>query len=170
MKASREIVRVLCTEEACVLVPYPDGPHMSVGFGHNDPNLTPNDPPITVQQAIDLLIADLAPREAAVSKMFAVPVLQQEFDAIFDAYYNKGSQVRPVVNFINEGRKGEAIDLLRTINRNASGQYMAGLARRREREINIFLHGDYGDLSKMKLWRGDPHKSPPEIIPFPEGF
>lgn len=143
---------------------------MSVGFGHNDPNLKPDDPPITVQQAIDLLIADLAPREAAVSKMFSVPVLQQEFDAILDAYYNKGNLVRPVVRLINEGRKSDALDQLLTINRDASGTYRAGLARRRQREVEIFLHGDYGDISKMKLWRGDPHKTAPEIIPFPEGF
>lgn len=170
MKGSREIVRVLCTEEACVLVPYPDGPHLSNGFGHNDAALQLGGPPITVQQAIDQLIADLAPREIAVTKMFESTPKQQEFDAILDAYYNKGNKVRPVVDLINRGSIDEALALLLTINRDANGVYRAGLARRRQREVNIFLRGDYGDISRMKLWRGNPHTTVPEIIPFPEGF
>lgn len=166
-------MRVLCTEEACVLVPYPDGPHLSVGFGHNDARLKLTDPPITVKRAIEMLREDLKSREADINRMLRFDAGargQRVFDALLDAYYNKGNQVRPVIELFNRGQETDAIEHLRTINKNAAGEYKAGLARRREREIGIWLHGDYGDISTMKLWRGDPHKTRPEIIPFPEGF
>lgn len=167
--------RGLCAiarEEAMVLTPYPDGlaGQFSQGIGHFDPALTADSPSITVEQAWELFRADMAPREAEVAKMLKVPVIPQENDALVSAYFNKGSKVRPVIDLINAGDKMEAMALLLTINRNAKGEFKAGLASRREREMRMFLRGDYSDEArdkpKLKLWRGVP-VGEPEMIEFP---
>lgn len=160
-----------------MLVPYPDGTDkktgetkFSEGFGHNDAALTANSPAITLDQTIKMLRDDLAPRVATVNRMLKVPATQWIFDAILDAYYNKGNLVRPVIDFLNRGLEESAIAYLRTLNYNDKGERLSGLARRREREIGVWRHGDYGDVSHMKLWRGNPHTTKPEIGNFPEGF
>lgn len=171
MKTSHNGVVFLARAEAIVLVAYPDGEHMSWGAGHNDPALKPGDQ-ISLEDALKLLAADLAPREAYITKKLTLPVEQHEFDALVDAYYNKGSHVLPVIELINAGDHLEAMAVLLTINRNESGpkagKFNEGLAKRRMNEIALFLHGNYGDLSKVKIWRGDPSKTKPEEIVFPK--
>lgn len=167
--------RGLCAiarEEAVVLVPYPDGRpgEFSIGIGHYDPTLKADSPAITIEEAWELFRSDMAPRELEVAKMLKMSVVPQENDALVSAYYNKGSKVRPVIDLINKGEKMEAMALLLTINRNAQGEFKAGLASRREREMRMFLRGDYSDeekdVPKLKLWRGAPIGAP-ELIDFP---
>lgn len=167
MKTSPQGVRFLAKEEALVLCAYPDGEHMSIGFGRNDPALKPGDT-ITIEQALEYLAADLVPRERAIEKMLKVPVTQNEFDPLVSAYYNKGNLIVPVIAAINAGHKDEAMAAFLTINRNKAGVFKPGLALRRVREMDVFRNGNYGDLSKIKIWRGDPNKTKPEEIPFPE--
>lgn len=167
MKTSPKGVRFLAKEEALVLTAYQDGEHMSIGFGRNDPALKPGDT-ITIEQAMAYLVADLAPREAAVGRMLKVPVTSNENDVLVSCYYNKGNLIVPVIEHINAGRKDEAMAQLLTINRNKAGVFKSGLAERRIREMRVFLRSDYGDLSKIKFWPGDPSKSAPVEIPFPE--
>ncbi len=160
---------MIAQEEAIVLVPYPDGPHMSIGTGHNDPALTGQTPPITVEQSIALLAADLVRREADVTKALKVPVSQEQFDALLDAYYNKEHAVLPVIALINEGKIPDAMALLQTLDRNSKSVQLKGLTRRRAREVNLFLHGDYGDLSTVKIFRANPFAATtkPDIEPMP---
>lgn len=157
---------MLGQEEALVLVSYPDGEHRSIGAGHNDSALTP-DSKITLEEALALLAVDLVSREAAVAKMLKVPIKQWEFDALVDAYYNKGNLVAPVIDLLNAGHTGDAMAHLLTINRNKAGVFLPGLAKRRFREMQLFLYGDYGDLTTIKVWRGPPSSTKPTIEPMP---
>ena len=167
MQASFKCACLIAQEEAIVTVPYPDGPHFSIGTGHNDPKLTPSTPPITVEQALALLAADLIRRENDVTAALKAPLTQPQFDAIIDAYYNKEHAILPVIALINQGNVSEAMALLLTLTRNSKGIWLEGLAKRRLREVALFLHGDYGDLSTVKVFRAYPFVASPDIVPMP---
>lgn len=166
MKTSHKGVVFLAKEEAIVLAAYQDGEHMSIGAGHNDPALKPGDT-ISLEKAIALLASDLESRDAAITRMLKVPVEQHEFDPLVSAYYNAGSKVRLVVDLINHGERDEAMATMLTYNRTKEGKFKPGLAHRRIREMDVFLFGNYGDLSTVKIWRGDPNKTRPEEMAFP---
>lgn len=160
----------IAREEAMTLRPYPDGQHLSVGIGHNDPNLTMDDPPLTVEQAWQLFLDDLKPREAAVAAMLKIAPQPHEFDALVSCYLNKGNAVRPVIDLLNAGKRMDAMAAFLQINRNAKGEFKPGLASRREREMRMFLYADYSDeprgKPKLKLWRGQ-LVGQPVLIDFP---
>lgn len=156
----------IARQEACVLVPYQDGAHYSIGYGHNDKMLTASSPAITAEQAWALFRKDMRPRELTVVSWLKVPVEQHQFDALTSAYYQKGSKVREVINLVNDGDQLEALALLLTFNRN-KGKFAYGLAKRRFEEATLFRKADYGDLSKMKFWDGDPRTTQFKEIPFP---
>lgn len=159
----------IARHEAAVLVAYQDGKHLSIGYGHNSPDLKPGDT-ITFEEAWALLKTDLEARERIVSKWLKVPVEQHKFDACMSTYYQKGSAVRQVINLVNEGDEAEAMALLLTFNRN-QGKFSDGLAERRNQERRLFRRADYGDEAKpvpmLKLWTGDPRTTPPTEVPFP---
>lgn len=173
MKTSYKGICELLREEAIVLVPYPDGKpgEFSIGAGHLDPSLTADSPAITVEEAMRLFAEDMRPREAFVEKVVNVPMKQHEFDALVSLYYNKGSQLLPVAALLNEGRVGDAMAQMLTINRNAKGEFRAGLAKRRNREMLMFMEGDYTDAPseppKLKLYRSLPTPTNHEFIDFP---
>lgn len=158
----------IAKHEACVLVAYPDGHHFSIGFGHNNPELT-NESEITILEAFKLFKDDLIPREEAIAKLVKVPMLQHEFDTFVSVYYQAGNQVRRPIAFFNNGDRMEAMAELMAINRDYSKrEFKPGLVKRRFNEMQLFLHGDYGDLTKMKLWKSDPSKTNYIEVPFPE--
>lgn len=165
MKTSYHGRCLTAQEEALALVAYPDGTHLSIGAGHNDAGLKPGTT-ITIPQALALLGDDEASREAAISKALAVPVNQAQFDALTDAWFNKGTVIHPVIDLINKGDIDEAMALLLTFNRNKAGTFLLGLARRRQREAHLFMTGDYGDLSTVKV-RVGPAGTPFIIEPMP---
>lgn len=167
MKTSRQ--QVICTalEEAIVTVAYPDGEKMSIGVGHNDPALKPGDE-WDLPRIFDQFARDLEVREKDITRWLHVPVTQSEFDPLIDIYFNKGNQVHPVIDFVNDGNKLNAVAQMLTINRDQHGVFKPGLAERRYRNMRVFLHADYGDLSaKVKIYRGDPKLVKPKFIDFP---
>lgn len=172
-KTSYKGICELLREEAIVLVPYPDGKEgeFSIGAGHLDKALKADSPAITVEEAMRLFAEDMTPREAFVSKVVKVPIEQHQFDALVSLYYNKGSLLLPVATMLNDGRVGDAMAQMLTINRNAKDEWKLGLAKRRMREVQMFMEADYTDKEavppKLKLYRERPTATNHEFVDFP---
>lgn len=153
----------IARKEACVLKPYPDGDHLSQGYGHNDPSLTLDSPAITFEEAWRWLGEDLKSREKIVNNWLTVEALPHEFDAIISGYYQAGRRMLPVVHLINSGEKLEAMALFLTINRN-KGIFSPGLANRRNAEMRLFTSADYTDAAKpkpkLRLYQENPFVNP----------
>lgn len=160
----------IARHEACVLVPYKDGKHFSIGYGHNDPLLSAKSPTISFEQAWAMLKEDVIPRAAIVQKWLKVPVQQYEFNALVSGYYQAGKKMKEVVQLINVGDRGEAKALWMSYNRD-QGVFSDGLNERRNQERHLFTKGDYGKSAKparlLWLWRGDPRTTKREEVPFP---
>lgn len=168
MRVSRSGIVFIAQREALVTHSYQDGDWYSVGFGHNGPEVK-KDLVVSVAEAVALLVNDIRAREPIVSyALLGPPVAQHEYDAIFSGYYQSGSDLlKDVAAKIKAGDRYGAIAKLISHNTNAKGEYMPGLAKRRWREARIFHDADYGDLSKIKFYDGNPRVVPPSEIPFP---
>lgn len=168
MAVPYQLLCFIARQEAGVLRPYGDGKHFSQGFGHNSPDLTERSPPITLEEAWALLKQDVAEREAIIDRMLTVPLPAHKRGAMISAYFQAGNQVRPVIDLINAGNEDDAMVGLFAINRDSSfGKFRLGLAKRRLAEVTLFVKADYGDLSRFKLWVGDPKTTPFVEMPFP---
>jgi GH24 family phage-related lysozyme (muramidase) len=162
--------------EAIVLVAYEDGKHLSIGMGSNSPDLKEGDA-ITVHEALQRFKADIAAREAIVNRSLKVEVSQQTFDCLVDFYYQNANKVdgqgRPgfktVVSLINAGDLNGAAEQLPEWHFNSAGEPKSGLKTRRLMEQAVMVHGDYGDLSTVKLWRGNPRTTKPELYKIQPG-
>lgn len=153
--------RHIALEEALVLAVYPDGEHLSEGYGHYDLNLKEGDT-ITFERAFELLGEDLVERDKIVTRMLrGVDIPQHEFNMLSSCYFNKGNAVVPVIDYILAGDRLNAMAKFLTINRDSKGVFKPGLAHRRMREMDTFLTGDYGDTTrKVRLYRANPHVDP----------
>lgn len=166
-------MKFIAQREACVLVPYPDGDHYSVGYGHNGPDVSPDSPAITPFEALMLFKQDLKPRVRSVNIMLGWrPIKQYQFGALVSGYYQAGSQMRPVCDLLNSNREDEALSVWCSIVRESSQpkRFKPGLAKRRWQETHLYWNGDYGDLTTLKLFRGLPRLTKVEEIPFPVEF
>ena len=88
-------------------------------------------------------------------------------DGKADAHYKAG------LAFKHEGKVDEALAIWRGGNTDEHGNTLAGLSKRRAREVRLFETGDYGDLSALKGWNSAPrvlgedgklHGRPPDFI------
>jgi GH24 family phage-related lysozyme (muramidase) len=165
VKLSPKGRRVLAQVEACVLSPYQDGKHHSIGFGHNGPEVGAMNP-ITVEKAFELLDEDLKPREARVEELLKKPVTQEQFDALVLLHYQSGNRYLPLAaHMINYGEMAALQRAWTTWAYSADGKKMKGLETRRKREKDIFFKGDYGDAeAPIKLWKGNPRTTP--FVPY----
>jgi GH24 family phage-related lysozyme (muramidase) len=148
--------------EACVLVPYPDGEGggYSQGFGHY--GVSPDAPTITLDQGFRWAIQDVEERERQLDTLLKVPVLPCMYDAVFSLLFNWGSgnlRKSDLLAELNQGHYGRAADLITTVKNSTPG-----LMKRRLSEREIFLNGDYGDVSQFRLYRTRPIKG--ENTPF----
>lgn len=169
MEVSRDLVLFTARREALVLTAYPDGPHLSAGFGHNDKSLKNGDR-VTAKQAFQWLREDLRHWEGVVNKGLKVLVKQQQFDALVDLAYNTGNRyIHTVIEEINHQASltkeyGEQTDKDKDLhelwigcNRNLAGEVKPGLTMRRELEWVLYATGDYGPQTPIPYWEGNPH-------------
>lgn len=158
---SRNGLLFIARREALVLVAYQDGPHKSIGFGHNNPKLNDGDR-ITAKEAFALLKQDVASREKRVSDLLKVPVTQNQFDALMSLHYQSGNRYMPaVVALVNAKEIKVAAELFPLCDRNLAGDEIEGLKKRRELEVKVFVDSDYGnDLLDIPFWEGNPRSTP----------
>jgi GH24 family phage-related lysozyme (muramidase) len=151
---SAEGLTFLSQEEGLRLAPYNDSAgHATIGVGHliHRGPFTAADVQryagFTRADAIRLLKADVAEREAAVERMVTVALNQNEFNALVSFVFNIGTGAfgtSTLLRKLNAGdRRGAADQFLRWI---VGG---AGLAGRRKRERALFLSGATDPLAVM---------------------
>ena len=153
---SREGILFIGCREALVLTAYQDGPHCSIGFGHNDPHLRIGDK-IGVPHAFILLRSDVAARELSLDKQLQVDVSQNQFDALVSLHYQSGNRYLPdMLSHINKGDFEAAADFFPQCDRNLAGEESSGLRKRRFLEQAVFVHGEYGPLDPIPYWPDNP--------------
>lgn len=143
--------------EACVLVPYKDGAHNSIFFGHNGPDADLLQPR-TVSKAFEVLREDLKPRRERIDSLIKIELSQHQSDALEIMHYQSGNRYLPAVaHLINYGEVELLEKMWPMMSYTAANEYSEGLKLRRQREAAIFFDGDYGDIEgPIKLWRGNP--------------
>lgn len=140
MKISNRGLDLLKHFEGCELAAYkcPAGV-WTIGYGHTGPEVGPGHR-ITKADAEDLLRADLAKFEGAVSRLVQVPLTQYEFDALVCFVYNVGVgafEKSTMLALLNKSDyPGAAIQFLRW--NKANGNALPGLTRRRAAERELF--------------------------------
>lgn len=132
-------------------VAYPDS-GLSYGFGHH--GVRPGDT-ITLDDAFVQLEKDVKERREIIQKWIKVPLEPYQIDALTAAYFNNGSKMLAVCYLINNGLTEDALNLLLRYCYK-DGKVDPGLLKRLEQEVNIFRTGDYGDLSKFRVYEGVP--------------
>jgi len=88
----------------------------------------------------------IAPKyENDVKKYARAPLKQSQFDALVSYAYNPAYKFSAVIKLVNDGKIAVAMAELRKRVK-SGGEVKESLVRRREYEIKLFLHGDYGKL------------------------
>jgi len=109
---------------------YPDGQRVRI-----------SDPPITREQATDLMMQVLREFEDGINAALRVEVTQNQYDALVCWAFNIGvsaAQNSTLMKKLNSGDYSGAADQFLRWNR-AGGQVLRGLTRRREAERALFL-------------------------------
>lgn len=165
-KVSRALKLFKARREALVLTAYSDGVHHSIGFGHNGPDVKPGST-ISVKRAFELMQEDVAKREPVVRKALGnAPVEQHEFDALFDLYYQGGSDgLDAVVPHVIKGDHQEAMREILKWDVNAKGERMKGLLKRCALRVAIYGAAEYGNCNPIPYWRGDPRATAQDWYP-----
>lgn len=148
MKTNKAGIDLIKSFEGCRLKAYPDpatgGEPWTIGVGHTSaagPPAVRRGLTITDQEATDILKADLAKFEAAVSKTLTKMPTPNQFAAMVSLCFNIGPGAfakSSVVRKFNAGDTAGAAKSFLLWNR-AAGKVMAGLTRRREAERKLFL-------------------------------
>lgn len=166
--------RFVGCREACVLVAYKDGffregprkgeQRYSRGFGvlADGP-----DDVTTIEASIAELRAALLRRDQDITRNVHTALRQCEWNALSSLYYNKGSvAMQSVANLFNIDHMRAIKDFINWSN-HEDPKIALGLSARRIREMMVALDGYYGDISKFKLWRGNPKTTSYEWVEFP---
>ena len=145
----------IAAREALVKVPYRDGwqdkaktiPRWSKGYGGPAGE---NDPPLTDEEGFDLLKLKVKEYAGYVNNQLkGALVTQFMFDALVSLEYQSGpNEKETLFTAIQKGDMIWARDEILTIKQKIS----AGHARRRRQEADLFLRGNYGDLSTILVW------------------
>ena len=167
MTTSRSGLIFIACREAIVEVAYPDGRWLTVGIGHNGPDVLPT-AHWTPQQALAQLRADVHDRyERDVNRMVKVPLSQHKFDALVSFHFNRGNRdfaypvvsTETVIDAVNSGDQGEVARLFPLCNTNLAGEHKDGLTIRRRAELAMYADGVYGPLGLIPWYKADPHTS-----------
>ncbi len=160
----------ICRREALVTVPYQDGKHLSIGFGSNGPHVKPG-MEVTLEEALELLRFDVADIERRLNRSLTIELHPWRFDALGSAAYNLGvTGIKGVIQLVNARKFTAAMDELEKRHKIKAGADFVvseGLLKRRRKERIMFEKGEYGELSPIPTWRGNPHKTPMTQTAFP---
>lgn len=140
MTASESITNYIKKQEELRLEPYELFGKWHVGYGHllSSPIEMGT---ITESKADALLGQDIAIAENAVNKYVKVKLNQDQFDALVDFTYNRGSgtlQKSKLLEFINTGGSKKEIEGAFLAHNKAGGQTNEGLTKRRQYEADLF--------------------------------
>lgn len=143
MKTSTEGLIALIGHEGIVLSRYRDSVGVwTIGVGHtkaaggiNPESFTGT---LTMQQAMDLLRADIAKYEAGVNAAVKVPLAQHEFDALVSFHFNTGAIGR--ASFVKELNAGDRVKAMKDI---MDWRKPAEIIPRRTAERDLFRTGKY---------------------------
>lgn len=130
--------------EGCILKPYKDIAGVwTIGYGHTK-GVTAGMLPITQDEAIARLFADIDPFEDTVSNMVTSPLTDNQFSALVALCFNVGTAPLhgTLGDFLNNGDYDKAADeFLRWDHVHINGQSVVsnGLLNRRREERDLFL-------------------------------
>lgn len=151
MQISDKGLLALARREALVLSTYSDSKKIkTIGIGHTAAAGAPIPVPgltITPEQGIALFRKDLRKYETEVIKAVKVPLKQHQFDALVSFHFNTGGIARAALT-----KRLNAGDI-----QGAGKAFMGWLQppeikERREEEMNQFLTGDYGPISRIPVY------------------
>ena len=140
MKTSKKGIELIKKYEGLKLKAYkcPAGV-WTIGYGHTK-NVKQGDT-ITEKQAEILLIYDLNDFENCIKKNVRIPLSQNQFDALVSLCFNIGCGnflKSTLLKKLNEGKIAEAAKEFLKWNK-ADGKELAGLTKRRQEEMELFL-------------------------------
>jgi lysozyme len=155
MRISDAGLRFIKAHEGLRLEAYPDpgtgDKPWTIGYGHTGPEVVPG-LRITAERAEELLRADVARFEAAVTRLVKVPLSGPQFDALVSFAFNVGEGALARSTLLRVLNAGDYADAAKQFDRwvNAGGKPMPGLVRRRRAERTMFesapalpsLHGN----------------------------
>jgi len=132
--------------EGCVLTPYADtGGTWTIGIGsiHDlaGNRVTANTPPITQQDAEDLMMAELTPTADRVDALVTVPITDGQKAALYSFAYNEGVGAlgkSTLLRVLNAGDTAGAAAHFADWNI-VAGKVSKGLVNRRALEAAVFL-------------------------------
>ena len=166
-------MKFICQREALVTVSYEDGrnedgsPKYSIGFGSQTPPPQVGDS-ITIEDAFARVKVDISDRAKIVDRVLDFPVEQHEFDALVSLFYQSGTAaLNDVAEWLSLGDRNRAMIAMSSYVKKEDGTFSIGLMKRRHLELMIFAKADYGDLSMIKVYNGDPKIVRPIEMPFP---
>ncbi len=139
MKLGDKGTELLKHFEGCELSAYQDSVGVwTIGYGHTKgvfPGMT-----ITQGQAEQMLLTELEEYEGYIKNMVAVPLTQNQFDALVVWVYNLGPtnfKNSTLLKELNSGNYTAAGNEILRWNK-AGGEVLTGLVRRREAEAQLF--------------------------------
>lgn len=140
MRASLSIIEYIKKQEDLRLKPYELFGKWHVGYGHllSSPLEMGT---ITEAKADALLGQDIEKSENAVNRFVKVKLNQDQFDALVDFTYNRGSgtlQDSTLLKRINAGGSKKEIEAAFLMHNKAGGQVNEGLTKRRQYEADLF--------------------------------
>jgi lysozyme len=129
--------------EGCELTAYQDQVGVwTIGYGHTGSGVV-SGLTITQDQAVALLMSDVAAAAAYVNATVQVALQQAEFDALVDFVFNLGRGAfagSTLLKHLNAGQFDAAATQFDLWD-HAGGQVVAGLLRRRQAETALFQQG-----------------------------
>ena len=118
--------------------------YATIGFGSrfykDGTEVTLNDPPITEEQATQLLYNTLVEYEEAVDRLVTVELTQGQYDCLVDFTYNVGINAfksSTLLKLLNKGNYDGACNELEKWTR-GGGHTLPGLVKRRKKEQELF--------------------------------
>ncbi|HAO09038.1 MAG TPA: muraminidase [Chryseobacterium sp.] len=144
MKTSQKGIQLILSFEGFSAKPYLDSAGIpTIGYGNTyylgGKKVTMKDPPITKEKGTELFASVLPTYEKIVYGKIKIPLTQNQFDALVSHTYNTGGS-DTLFSLINKKANPESIrNWFVTKYITAGGKVLAGLARRRKAEADLFF-------------------------------